>query len=290
MLRGIYTAASGMIAAQNRMDTLSNNLANVDTEAFKRDITVDKAFPELLIRRVQDDGVFGLPPSGQFPLLGSIDVAPVVGRLGTGVETNEIYTDFEQGSLEQTDNPFDFALEDRGFFVVQTPDGERLTRNGSFHLGVEGLLVTKEGFPVLGENGPIQLKVNNFRVESDGTIYYNPLLQDDPRRLIASGENQWEEIEILDRMRVVDVDQPRYLRKQGSSLYLETRESGASTELEGTERPTVRQGFLETANVNPVRSMVEMISVNRSYEANQRVIRAQEDATDRLINQVMILR
>ncbi len=172
MIRGMYTSASGMMAQQWRMDAVSNNLANVDTTGYKEDQAVHKAFPQLLLRRMNTN-IVSLPISGENPVLGSMDKAPVIGKLGTGVEVNEIFTVFTQGAFQESGNPFDLALEGEGFFVVETPYGERLTRNGSFHIGPEGLLVTKEGYPVLGEDGPIQLKLNNFIVNQDGVIFYN---------------------------------------------------------------------------------------------------------------------
>lgn len=288
MIRGLYTAASGMVAQEHRMDAISNNIANADTEGYKRDIAAFKAFPELMLRRLNEE-ITPLPPSRVPPPLGSVDTAPVVGRLGTGVELNEIYTVFEQGSLKQTENPFDMALESEGFFVVDTPTGERLTRNGSFHLGPEGLLVTKEGYPVLGENGPIAIKENNFVVDQNGRVYENDEFPDDPERLIAMIENEWGETEMIDRLRLESVPNPRYLRKQGSSLWRSTEESGEQLTLENDARPRVRQGFLESSNVNSVTEMVQMIEVNRAYEANQKVLQAQDSSTSRLINDVMRL-
>ena len=282
MVRGWYTAASGMLAQQRRLDALSNNLANVNTTGYKRDLSINKAFPEILLRRFSDDGVRVIPHSdGRW---GSVDTAPVVGRLGTGVEQNEIYTVFEQGSLRQTENVFDVALEGEGFFVVETPNGERYTRNGSFHLGPESVLVTKEGFPVLGENGRIQVKLNNFYVDGDGSVYVNNDFQDDPFRLVSRRENEWRAEDLLDRLQVVQVPRRRYLQKQGSSLWRATEDSGEAS-IQQARR--VRQGFLETANVNPVSEMVRMIEVNRAYEANQRVIQAQDESTVQLLRQVL---
>jgi flagellar basal-body rod protein FlgG len=276
-----------MNAQQHRLDAISNNLANIDTTAYKRDQSVHKAFPEILLRRLSDDGVRPLPLSGRAPHLGSVDTAPVVGRLGTGVEFNELFTVFEQGSLTESGNPFDLALTGEGFFVVDTPYGERLTRNGSFHLGPESILVTKEGFPVLGENGPIRVQENNFRVDEEGQVWINRVLADDPDRLVSMQENRWEQPEVLDRLRVVDVGRDRFLEKQGSSLYLTTRESGEARDMEAPARPRVEQGFLETANVNPVTEMVAMIEVNRAYEANQRVIQSQDQATGLLLSRAI---
>ncbi len=283
MIRGLYTGATGMVAQMHRLDTVSNNLANVDTTGYKRDQAVHKSFSEMLIRRFNDTGVYIWP-------FGSSEVAPVVGKLGLGVEMNESYTIFSQGAMKITDNPFDLALEEAGFFVVQTPEGLRYTRNGSFHLGPEGLLVTKEGYPVLGENGPITIKENNFVVDGFGRVYHNATFASDPERLVSMQENQWENTEYVDRLRIVNFEETRYLKKQGDSLWMETDESGVARELvEGQDRPKVRQGFLETSNVNPVREMVEMIEVNRSYEANQRVIQTLDSMMGKLINEAMRL-
>lgn len=275
-----------MVVQQHTMDAISNNLANVDTTGYKEDVSIHKAFPELLLRRMNTE-ITGLPLSGNAPILGSVDRAPVVGKLGTGVEQNEVYTVFSQGAFKETGNSFDMALEGDGFFVVDTPYGERLTRNGSFLIGPEGYLVTKEGYQVLGENGPIQAKLNNFIVDQDGNVFQNNEFADDPQRLVSMRENDWEDTVLVDRLRIVNVDRGRYLQKQGSSLYRSTWESGDPYEMETGQRAVVRQGFLEASNVNPVTQMVRMIEVNRAYEANQKVIQSEDDASDKLINQAM---
>ena len=279
MVRGWFTAASGMRAQQWRLDTVANNLANVGTDGFKRDVATFRAFPELLLRRMDDDGVHLHP-------FGSADAAPIIGRLGTGVELNELYTNFEQGALRETQSDFDFALDGRGFFAVSTPWGERYTRNGSFHLGVEGYLVTKEGFQVLGENGPIRVKANNFQVDRNGGIWINAAYPDEPEVMVSRQNNQWEDTVLLDTIKVVGFDVDRYLQKQGSSLFRATEISGPAWIIEGAERPRVFQGFREASNVDPVMEMVKMIEVNRAYEANQRMIQAEDSALGTLINQV----
>ncbi len=280
MFRGLYTGASGMVAQMHRMDVLSNNLANVDLNGYKRDTSVHKAFPELLVRRMNDDGVYKFP-------FGSADMAPVVGKIGTGVEMNEAYTVFTQGALKETENSFDLALEGEGFFTVLTPEGERYTRNGSFTLGKEGLLVTKEGYPVLGSEGPIQIKENNFVVDEKGKVYVNSTFADDPQRLVALEENEWENIELVDSLKIVDFDRSRFIKKQGGSLWRETVDSGPAAAIPEVERPNVRQGFLEGSNVNPVTEMVRMIEVNRAYEANQKVVQSQDSLTGKLINEAV---
>lgn len=276
MLRGLYTAASGMQAQEHRMDALANNLANVDLNGYKRDVSVSKAFPEMLIRRFGDDGVHRFP-------MGSVDSAPIVGRMGTGVEYNESFTVFEQGPLKETASPFDLALDGEGFFAIETNNGERYTRNGSFILGREGMLLTKEGYPVMGENGPIQIKLNNFTIDQEGRVWQNGDLSDNPQRLVSMDENDWANTELVDRIRIVQFPRDRHLRKQGDSLWASTDVSGDAFIAE-ENRPTLYQGFLEGSNVNSVREMVNMIEVNRSYEANQKVISTQDSLLDRLIN------
>ena len=279
MIRGLYTASSGMQAQQHRLNALSNNLANVDLTGYKRDTSVHKAFPEMLIRRMGDDGVH------QFPI-GSVDSAPIVGKLGTGVEYNESYTVFEQGALKETSNPFDIALDGDGFFTIKTNEGERFTRNGSFILGKEGYLLTKEGYPVLGENGPIQIKLHNFTIDAKGRVFQNGELSDNPRRLVSMEENDWEDTELVDTLKLVrfEGNGNRFLKKQGSSLWTDTPTSGAPYMTNLEERPKVLQGFLEASNVNPVTEMVNMIEVNRAYEANQKVISSQDSLLNKLIN------
>jgi len=280
MIRGWYTAASGMRAQQWRLDAVANNLANVNTDAYKRDVAAFKAFPELLIRRQDDDGVYQHP-------FGSADAAPIVGKMGTGVELNELYTCFEQGSFKETQSDFDVALDGRGFLCVSTPQGERYTRNGSFQLGKEGFLETKDGYPVLGEYGPIRVKANNFQIDKDGRIFVNAAISDDPDVMVSREGNTWEEPVQLDTLKLVEFELDRYLEKQGISLYRESDTSGPATIMEKGSRPKVVQGFVEAANVDPVVEMVQMIEVNRSYEANQKIIQAEEAALGTLINQVM---
>lgn len=279
MIRGLYTGASGMNAQQIKLDAISNNLANIDTTAYKRDVAIHKSFAQLLLRRMDDDGVMKNP-------FGSQDLAPVIGTLGTGVETNELFTEFEQGSFKETSNDFDLALEGGGFICIDTPDGERYTRNGSFILGKEGFLETKDGYKVLGENGPIRVKENNFQIDKDGNVFVNQSFQDDPFRLVSKRENTWDKEVKLDRLKLVDFKKTRYLAKQGDSLYRSTEESGDARLQARGDRAKFHQGFIEASNVNPVLEMVNMIDVNRAYEANQKTIQAEDTMLGKLINDV----
>jgi len=279
VVRGWYTGASGMTAQQWRLDAVSNNLANVDVDGYKKDIAVHKAFPELLMRRLNDDGVYRHP-------FGSADAAPIIGKIGTGVELNELFTSFEQGSMKETESDFDIALDGKGFLSVATPYGERYTRNGSFQLGKEGYLETKEGYPVLGEKGPLQVNANNFMVDKDGRVWINAEYADDPDLLVSKENNAWGQTVLLDTLKIVGFDQDRYLAKQGSSLWRAGDVSGSAQVLQAGARPKVVQGFVEASNVNPVTEMVQMIEVNRAYEANQKVIQAEDAMLSKLINEV----
>lgn len=284
MLRGIYTAATGMIMNQYKMDVIANNLANVDKTAFKSDDAIFKSFPEMLIQRTRDDGLGWVP-------IGSFDLAPVVGKLGTGVELNEIFTRFEQGPIKKTDNPFDLMIDDRnnstpGFFVVLTDRGEKLTKSGSFILDKDGYLVTPEGFPLMGEKGPIKVSRWNWVVKENGEIWINKKYGNDPQIGTNETQNQWEEPVLLDRIKIRTVEFPRELKKEGSSFYSITPESGPMLEFKEEKFPLILQGYLEASNVNIVREMTKMIEVQREYEANQKSVTTHDSLLGKLINEV----
>ncbi|HOP63944.1 MAG TPA: flagellar basal-body rod protein FlgF [Spirochaetota bacterium] len=276
MLRGIYTGASGMLAQNSRMEAIANNLANVDKTAYKKDIAVFKAFPDMIIRRVNESGL-GITPAGSY------DTMPYVGKLGTGVELNEVFTNFNQGSLQRTENHFDLALEGRGFFTVLTERGERFTRDGSFTINQEGILMTHNGNPVMGENGIIRVHHNNFIVNEFGEIVVNGDLSADARDVVSMASNDWANPVVIDRLKIVDFENIREIKKEGDSMYRETEYSGPP--LPPGEFKVV-QGFLEKSNVNIVREMVDMIEVQRSYEANQKAVTSHDQTLGKLINEV----
>ncbi len=276
MIRGLYTGTSGMLAQMQNLDTIANNLANMNQVGFKRDTTVFKSFPEMLLRRANDDGMVKFP-------LGSYDRMPVIGAVGTGVEVNETFTEFEQGGLRRTENPFDLALDGDGFFAVETKDGTRYTRNGSFLLDRDSFLVTKDGSYVLGENGRIQIKQNNFSVNEQGEIVVNGDLQGDKNRMVSYAENDWKNPQIIDKLKVVNFRQPRALEKAGNSYYNPREEAFPEYAANDIK---IQQGFLENANVNPVIEMTRMIEVQRIYEANQRIVQSHDTELGRLVNEI----
>jgi flagellar basal-body rod protein FlgF len=253
LIRGLYTGCSGMMAQLARQDVIANNLANVSTPGFKKDVTAVQAFPQMRIRRIGDIPTRGMahPPG-----------PPLVGTLGTGAAIAEIATDYSTGNLQKTENSLDLALRSDGYFVVETPEGERYTRNGAFKLNDEGLLTTDQGYPVLGSAGPIQLDgEGELAVDLQGNVMLGT--------------------ELVDTLRIVRFEDPRSLVKIGDNLF----ESGGQED-EDVLNPSVMQGFLETSNVNAVREMVELITVVRAYEANQKIVQAEDQMLDAAVNRV----
>ena len=212
MLRGLYLGATGMIMNQHRMDVVSNNLANVNQNGFKSEEAIAKSFPEMLIQRTRDDGLGHVP-------LGSFDTAPIVGKLGMGVEYNENFIRFQQGAARKTNNPFDLMLNDQGdsrpsFFVVLSDRGERLTRNGSFVLNKDGNLVNSQGFPLMGENGPLKLAKHNALIREDGEVWINNEFGNEVDAPVGEKNNAWQNPVVLDKIKIRTVEYPRELKKK----------------------------------------------------------------------------
>ncbi len=188
----------------------------------------------------------------------------VIGNFSYGIHVDGVATNFEQGQLHPTENPFDFAIQGKGFFAVETPAGTRYTRNGEFTLDSEGYLVTKEGYKVLGENGHIRLDGKNIKINEKGEILNNE--------------------EYIDKLQLVDFKDYSRLFKEGDGLMnIKDQELNDNTiEFTGT----VNQGFIEGSNVNSVKQMVEMITVLRSYEASQRLIKAHDELLSKSVNEI----
>ncbi|MEW5693732.1 MAG: flagellar basal-body rod protein FlgF [Candidatus Hydrogenedentota bacterium] len=261
MIRGLYTGAIGMYMRMNQHDVIANNIANVDTTGYKADRIIFKAFPDKVASRLNDDIERFIDGS-------IIDKAPKVGKIGTGVEINDLYSNMAQGQLQETDSPFDLAILGNGFFAVQTPDGIKYTRNGAFTVNSEGILMTEAGYSVLGESGLIVvLDDNNFVVRDDGSIVVN--LNDDKRP-----PNEFEQTIVSDKIKIVTFKEPRQLDKYGHNLFEPTEESGHP---EPAIDVRIKQGAIEKSNVNIVEEMVLLIDVMRAYEANQKSVQVHDD-------------
>ena len=239
MIRGLYTSASGMLTEMTRNDVTANNLANVNTTGYKKDTAINSSFAEMLIHRVND----------QKPT--DISSRPAIGTLGTGAIVDEIVTVHEPGQLRETSNQLDMAIAGEGYFVVQNDNGTFYTRNGSFTIDSEGYLVTSQGDMVQGETGPVRLgNAESVSVDDSGNISVNG--------------------EPVGTLQLVTIPDPQELTKVGDTLFTGGQ---AVNGIDGQ----VKQKFIEASNVNVINEMVNMITIMRAYEANQKIITSHDN-------------
>jgi len=280
MIRGLYTSTSGMLCEQARQDVISNNLANVDTAGFKKDIAVFRDEPSMQMHRIDDKRKF-------FGRELEIDMRPYIGKLGTGASVDEIRTIHTQGKMQQTGNDFDFAIVGEGMFAVETEEGIRYTRAGNFKVGANGYLVDAEGRNVMALKEPAVMNEGNILVDSDGKFALNagyvPVDETDKVDVNEAGQ-VFINGNPTHRLMVVQFDKPKFLRKIGYNLY--TPEDARAGFGRFSQDTVVKQGMLEKSNVSIVREMVNMITVHRAYETNQRSITTQDSTLGRLISQV----
>ena len=243
----IYLASSGAILNQRRLEILSNNLANITTTGFKGQTT---AFQILDSPEDVRQALAG------FSLGATAPTTPIWQHMETRI-------DFTQGRFRKTGNPLDLALSGRGFFCIQTPDGVRYTRKGNFILNADKELTTPDGHAVLGEGGPIKVDGNRLTVDEDGGI-------------TVDGEP-------AGTLRIVEFDDDRNFRRLGGTLFVAPDLAGEGKRAEGAQ---VRQGYLESSNVEAVRTMVEMIDALRSFEAYQKTIRTLHETSSKGLNEV----
>ena len=227
----LLISLSHQLASSRSMDVIANNLANVSTPAFQRE---EPTFQEYVV-----------------------NVQPVEGQSGpqqlSFVQDTGLVRDLSEGRMDTTGAPFDLAIHGKGFFVVQTANGDRYTRNGHFSLDSAGQIVTSNGDPVQGDGGPITITPDDGEVHiaADGTV---------------SGKTGQ-----IGRLRVVDFANPRLLSKQGSSLY-STDQSPVTA-----DNFKLQSGMLEASNVQPVIEISHMIEVMRAYQATASLTQTQED-------------
>ncbi len=255
MSQTMYVAASGALVHQMRLEVLTNNLANINTVGFKEDRSSFRTFL----------------PASSVAAKGSAEGALISGGRGvTGQQRANVYvsfagtrTSFSQGELRNTGNPTDLALDGKGFFSIETPDGTQYTRKGNFTLNQDGVLVTQEGLPVLGESGRISVGNRTFNVDQEGNI--------------------WVDGNQMGTLKIVDFPQPRALEKVGNTMFTLKDPGVGENRAEGVK---VRQGFVELSNVGVIRMMAEMIEVLRAYESYQKVIHAISEANSKTVNEV----
>lgn len=261
--KGIYTALSGAVAQNQRLDNIANNLANVNTPGFKKDQTV---FREYLSANEK------LPEVLQVPRVpASIESFYDMQAADRGyAEAIGSHSDFSQGTLLNTGNNLDLAIEGEGFLEVLTPQGVRYSRSGNLRVDAQGVLVNQSGFPVLksGAGGPSQ-RVFNIK-DSNLTISYSGDL--------------YERDENLGKISVVAFAEKDALVKEGNSLY--TLRSNFTGSPVAAREYKLHQGFLESSNVNIVQEMTDMIAANRIFETNQKAIKAFDQMDEKLYNEV----
>jgi len=253
MLKGLYTAYTGLRNEQNRMDIMTNNLANSTTVGFKKEGSTSQSFDDILRFRLKDTTDVG-------------NLAKRVGINNPGVKIGETYTNYEQGSFQATGNTYDLALGGEGFFTIEFTNkaGETTimyTRAGDFTLTKDGYLVTKDGDYVLGTAGRIKLDpLADATVNKDGTITQNGA--------------------VMATLRITDFEDYDYLEKYGETYFVPVE--GYTIKPADAE---VYSGYLETANVSVVTEMVNMISITRAYESNQKIMQAYDETLEYAANQ-----
>lgn len=265
MSKGIFTAASGAIAQSERLETISNNLANVSTPGFKRDQQVFKEYLSSFEKEPTAITVPRIPASIE-------SFYDLQGGDKSFVDTAGTSTDHSQGHIKATGSPLDLALEGEGYFEVGAPDGVKLTRAGNFSIDGSGRLVTKQGFPVLLEGPPgsptaareIRLGKANVRITDAGEVF--------------DGENS------LGKISVVGVGNKDALHKFGQNLFGFRENLNAQTTTIAV--PQMKQGYLEQSNVNVVKEMTEMIGATRVFESTHRAIQAYDQMAQKLISEV----
>jgi flagellar basal-body rod protein FlgG len=262
--KGIFTALSGALAQTLKMDTIANNIANVNTTGFKKD---QQTFGEYLTSYEKEQEVIQVP---RVPASIESFYAMNGGDKGF-VDSKGTYTNFEQGSLKFTGGKLDVAIDGQGFFEVGTPSGPQLTRAGNFTVDGNGQLVTKDGFPVLLEgDGPAEERTVRFSGQHSAYISDGGEIFD--------GENK------LGKISLVQVQNLDSLQKVGNNNY--SFKSNLPAEITKVATPNLKQGFLETSNVNIVNEMTDMIMAQRVFEGTQKAIHAYDQMADKLINVV----
>jgi len=284
MLRGLYTAASGMISQQRRHDTVTNNISNINTPGYKQTNAVTRSFPEMML------SLTGAGPEN----------FAQIGKLTTGVFAEESLSIHLQGDLTQTNNSSDFALisnidvnglsfdasgknigpdgeityQPQAFFTLQDQNGEiRYTRGGKFTLTEDGFLMGSDGSSVLGTNGqPIQMPA--------GVGLDRLVLTDNQRFIDSNGQD------IGVQLLISRVDNPNMLVREGNGSFRFSGDNGEAVAIAPNERVEVRQGYIERSNVDTAQAAVDLMSALRAYEANQKVIQFYDQSLSKAVNEV----
>jgi len=242
MISGLYTLASGMVTQVARYEVLANNLANTDTPGFKAD--------QLLVAPLTPGPDLTLPV--RFPEIFPPSNVRVAGQ----------FTDYSQGPIRNTERPLDVAIAGPGFFVVDTPDGERYTRAGNFTVDRDGFIVTAGGHRVLGQGGPIQLRQGAVSIGDQGQVQENG--------------------RVVGTLRIVDFPLPYQLTKEAQQLFRPQDPAVTPQEIQAQ----IVGGHLEGSNVGIVESMVTLIDASRTFETYQKMIQSLDETVKQAANEL----
>jgi flagellar basal-body rod protein FlgF len=270
MLRGFYTAASGMLAQQRQIDMNSNNMANANTPGYKVDQSSLRAFPEMLLTRM--GGSESGTPKGMVH-------SGVVGPLNTGVYMQEATPLMKQGDIRETGNITDLAIwngsmpvnpetneEGAVLYQVQGAEGVSYTRNGKFSLDGQGYLTTNQGNFVLNEEGePIRIESDSFAVNEYGGIEVDGLQ--------------------VNRIALAYADKPSDLVKGGNGLFNSDEPLPNAGDIEGVEF-SLKQGFIEGSNVDLQQTMTNMMNSYRMFEMNQKVLKSYDQSMEKAVTEI----
>ncbi len=256
MIRGMYSATAGMMTMLSRVQTIANNLANVDTPGYREDTLRLTTFPQMLMSRMFAGGTGTIG--------GAAGNATPIGQSALGVVNESMSVRLGQAGLRSTDNPLDMAVQGAGFFSVQTRDGVRYTRDGSFRRDANNQLVTGQGDLVLGPAGtPITVPPGLVTVTPTGQIQVDGA---------AVGQ-----------VGLTEFGEPTQLKKTANNLL---EDPNSQSQPGPAITSVVQQGYLEGSNVDPVRAMADMMVAQRAYESNARMVQLQDDMTHRAVNDV----
>lgn len=255
MIRSLYTAVSGMITQEAKQDIITNNLSNANTVGFKGDNLAIKKFDDVLLENYDK-------------IVGGKNVENPIGSISLGSKIDAVNTNFTQGMIQATDKTTDFAIDGKGFFSVQRNDGinngQYYTRDGHFHVNMNGILVNDSGDSVIGRNlqtnalGP--MNVGSGKMTSDT---YGNISVDDKK---------------MYKIYTVDFNDYNNLKKAGDNLYEGTNPAESQS--------VVKQRSLEKSNVNIVNAMSDMITTMRSFETNQKIVQSLDETLGKLVNEV----
>lgn len=254
MVRGLYTAWTGMRNEQKRLDVISNNVANASTTGYKTQNTTSRPFDDMLAIKVRDRSE-------------NYDRDEMIGKVTLGVKIGEEYTDYAQGSLRQTGNTYDLALDGDGFFTVRVVDNAgkshiRYTRAGNFTIREDGAVTDADGNHLQSDAGDLVVPTDmTIKIDASGAVF-------------ANGD-------LIDQLVIRDFEDYDFLRKYADTMYEPVK---GATEKAATA--LVRQGYLEQSNVNVINQMVSLITITRAYEANQKVIQTIDGTLDQSVNNI----